>query len=385
MTYETVSQKPHFDVVMRGYERAQVDEYFSRLQRETSQLTANLRQERDFARNGSQQLVAERDNALRQLHAAQQELEKLRRTAAETTVELKSRDEVSLFGHRLNTILTTAEQEAKAAKAEAEEAASRIREEAEREAETVRTQAQQEADTLLTETRQEAETVRIQARQEADRLLADARRHAAEVTERANAEAERVTTSAHEEATTTLDAARREERETRTVLAELVRRREQVRRELTAIGAAIESLLDDGGTAPQLAQAPRIAIAERPQPSEASATEISATGISATGTPNTEAPNAEAPNAEISNAEISDTGTPNTGISDTGTPNTGISDTGISDTGISDTGTSSAGAPDTETSNTTVAMAVGAVRKPATKAEETTSPAPQTSPQPQRR
>ena len=92
----TILQRPHFDVAIRGYEKAQVDE---------------------------------RDAALQQLQAAQQELESLRsNTSGEQAVELAPpKDEISLFGDRLQTILTTAEQEANAATAEARDAADRTR------------------------------------------------------------------------------------------------------------------------------------------------------------------------------------------------------------------------------------------------------------------
>lgn len=256
MTHETVTQKPHFDLVRRGYEPGQVDGHVTKLRREIDQLTANLRQERDFARSGSQQLVAERDAAVRQLRATQEELDRLRGQFAETTVEITpQKDEISMFGERLQTILATAEHEANAAKTEAMQAADSMLGTARQEAQAMRAKAEQEAERLLADARREAETARTEARQEAESGLAEARRQAAQLTEEATAEADRVTGAAHKEAAAKLDAARRDESQVRANLAELVQRREQVRRELTQIGAALESLLGDDVVAAAVAAA----------------------------------------------------------------------------------------------------------------------------------
>ena len=273
-----VLQKPRFDVTRRGYERSQVDQHIAKLHLDVTKLMANLRQEREYARSGSQQLLAERDNALQQLQAVRAELQSLRASADEATVELRRRDEISLFGGRLQTILMTAEQEAEAARAEALELAQRVRSQAEQDAETLLSRARKEADTVLGQAMRESESLRAQARQETEELraqtrqeaeelqartrqeaeelqssteretgtlLAEAREQAARLTEEANAEAQRVTTSARQEAAAAMDAARREEGQVRASLAELAQRREQVHRELTGIRTTIETLLGE--------------------------------------------------------------------------------------------------------------------------------------------
>jgi DivIVA domain-containing protein len=194
-------QRPRFHVVRRGYEPDQVDQYLTRLDQEMNRLTANLRQEREIAHTGSQQLLTERDDALMRLAAVQAELNSLRGSRDATAGPVPAQNTISLFGERLQTILTTAEQEASAVKTEAQEQAGRI----------------------VTEAEQRAAALATEARQQADALLAQAR----------------------QEAVTALDTARREEREIRSVLADLMQRREQVLRHLTEIGSAIGSLLGE--------------------------------------------------------------------------------------------------------------------------------------------
>jgi len=323
------AQTPRFDVAMRGYERSQVDEHIARLSQELNRLNANLRQEREFARTGSQQLVIERDNALQQLTAVQDELADLRGFGDATVEPTPAKDEISLFGNRLQTILTSAEQEANAVKAEAQEAADLALEEASQQAETLvseanqqadalvsqarsqadtlrteatqeaeglRAEAKQESDTLRAEAKQETDTLRArtkretdtlraettrdtdtqlaQAEQEADTLLAEARQEATRLTTEATAEAERLVTAANQDATTTLDTARREDSKTRASLAELVQLREQVRRQLTDIGAAIGSLLGDHSAASPATEAKPSTNAGTPSAPEPASVEV---------------------------------------------------------------------------------------------------------------
>jgi cell division septum initiation protein DivIVA len=291
------TQRPQFDVALRGYERSQVDEHIGRLHQETGQLTAGLRQERDLALNRAQQAAIERDSVMEKLQALQNEVNRLR--AEPPTVEQPlQRDQVSLFGDRLQTILATAEQEASAVKSEAADAAARLRTEAADEAERTRSDADREAQTLLgqarseaertltaareestatltaarqeaettvteadararntvdtadalakktvTDARAEAESTLAAARAEAETTVTQARELAATVTAEATAQAEQITTTAENSATATVEAARREEAAVRDNLAELVRQRDRVRAELTDISAVIEKLL----------------------------------------------------------------------------------------------------------------------------------------------
>jgi DivIVA domain-containing protein len=220
-----------FDVVMRGYDRSQVDDHIARLHEEMRHLAAGLRQERDLALTRSHQLAAERDNALEHLYATQDELEALRNETAggqggggaQAQPAQQGQSEIALFGDRLQTILATAEQEASAARAEAKEVAQRARQEA----------------------KQQADSIVADAKRRADEMLAQAREQVAALTDRANKEAEQITAKANQQAASTLEAATRDEREARANMAKLVTRREQVRAELTKIGQAIHNLLNE--------------------------------------------------------------------------------------------------------------------------------------------
>jgi len=241
VTSSVILHKPHFDLSLRGYEKAQVDEHLARVSQEVTRLTTTLRQERDYARSGSQQLIAERDDALRQLRTAQQELAALR--GGGPGAQQPVRDDISLFGDRLQTILATAEQEASAAKAEALATSVQTSAEARRQAETLLAEAKQQATALLSRATDEAATLRADAEQEADAQLTRARTLAEELTGQAKAEAEQAVSAARREAAELLDEARRTDHQTRAQLTELVQRREQIRRELTGIRAAVEGLL----------------------------------------------------------------------------------------------------------------------------------------------
>jgi len=221
-----------FDVVMRGYDRSQVDEHIARLHEEMRHLAAGLRQERDLALTRSHQLAAERDNALEHLYATQDELEALRNESggaaqaaavAQPQAQQVKGDQIALFGDRLQTILATAEQEASAAKAEALEEALRARDEAKKEAESTLADAKRRADEMLAQAREKSESMLQQTRQQA----------------------EQITAKAHQQAASTLESVTRDERDAKANVAKLLTRREQVRSELSKISQAIQGLLTD--------------------------------------------------------------------------------------------------------------------------------------------
>jgi DivIVA domain-containing protein len=227
MTHDPVAgsailQKPQFDVAKRGYEKSQVDQYLARVGHDVARTAGTLREERDAARASAQQLMAERDDALRELRGAWQELATLRGASGDGMAAARpTRDEVSIFGERLQTILAAAEQEASAVRAETQQAAEQLRAEAEERAAAALAQATRESEALLARARDEAAETARQAQSQTLQLLEKARR----------------------EATETLDALRRETDQTRSDLEQLKRLQEQVRHELTGIGAAIEGLL----------------------------------------------------------------------------------------------------------------------------------------------
>ena len=239
MTHDPVAgsailQKPQFDISIRGYEKSQVDQYLARVSQDVARTAVTLREERDAARASSQQLMAERDDALRELRAARQELAALRGQELGGdgwAAGRGTRDEVSVFGERLQTILAAAEQEASAVRAEAQQAAGRLRAE-----------AGQRAEALVTDAEARAAAALAHATQESDALLARARDEAAETTRQAGAQAQQLAESAQREAAENLDALRREVDRTGSDLAQLQRLREQVLRELSTIQTALKTL-----------------------------------------------------------------------------------------------------------------------------------------------
>jgi DivIVA domain-containing protein len=256
MTFETQTDSSglpttQFDVVMRGYDRSQVDEHIARLHEEMRHLAAGLRQERDLALTRSHQLAAERDNALEHLYATQDELEALRNQKAAAPAAAHaaraSHEEISLFGDRLQTILATAEQEA-----------SQVRAEAESIAQNARAEAQRQADEILND-----------AKQRAQAMLADAREKAAQVTGQATRDAEQIAAKANQQAASTLDSIKRDERDTRASLAKLLQRREQVRADLTRLSETIQSLLAEEQSAQRSDNGQTGAPQEQPQEQQA--------------------------------------------------------------------------------------------------------------------
>ncbi|GAA4242520.1 hypothetical protein GCM10022254_75850 [Actinomadura meridiana] len=160
-----------FEIVMRGYNRRQVDDYIARFVHKNRELEARLARAHDDS-------------------------ERLRREMAELREARKpTGDDLS---DRLRQIINLAEDEAQDKVAQAEAKGAEIREDAEHESNRIIDDARSHADKNL-----------AQAQEKADNVLDSAERESASVLSAAKQEAEQTVTSARLEAERTLTASER--------------------------------------------------------------------------------------------------------------------------------------------------------------------------------
>ena len=212
---QETAESSGFDVVLRGYDRRQVDDYLDRV--EVALTDADERHAQDAQR------ITTLEQQVQQVHA---KLAQAERTAAGQP------EAASLLTGRLAEMLRLAEEEATAlrddARGEAErlvaaakqqatresseratdlnkrekvvaraaEAAEQATLQAQRDAEAVRTRAQSEAEAQRTSAEQEAKTVRGDARREADKLVEQARHDVQSLHDQARSEAAAMTADA---------------------------------------------------------------------------------------------------------------------------------------------------------------------------------------------
>lgn len=229
-----------FGIVMRGYDRRQVDDFVTRSRNQIRDLEERLARTLDEA----QQLRRELTDAKEQLAAGK-----------------PAHEEVS---ERLATILRLAEEEADQKRAAAEETVAQIRKEAEEDAQRIlgearelaeRTvaSAREQAEGIITSARQKAEEDMAAARQEAEQTLTSSREEADHTLSSAKERAERLLTDAEQRAGAINDgAARRLDALTETH-GEAVRRLGHIRDVLTdllskdathgTLGATVEAIL----------------------------------------------------------------------------------------------------------------------------------------------
>lgn len=176
-----------FDVVLRGYDRRQVEDYVERVE------VALADADRQHAEDGERLAVLE------------QELLALQRRVAEAEEAAAGLPEpASRIGERLATLLRLAEEEAEQIVAQAQEraaastsertadldrreaevagaatAAEQTRLEAQRDADALRTRAQQEVQALHADARRQADALAAEAKARADSAVAQAEQHAA--------------------------------------------------------------------------------------------------------------------------------------------------------------------------------------------------------------
>ncbi|MEU8106051.1 hypothetical protein AB0C18_20230 [Nonomuraea muscovyensis] len=198
--HESISalmQEDTFEVVMRGYNRRQVDEHMLR------------------ARNQIRDLEERLARALEQAEQGRLELAEARRRMVETPQNYED------LSPRLAQILRLGEEEAAAKREEAEAEAASVRDAAMSEADRVLTSARETADNILTSAQAEAERRVNEATAAAERMLAQAgadaeeklgsaRQEAEDTLRGASAEAERMVTVAQQESERLREAANAE-------------------------------------------------------------------------------------------------------------------------------------------------------------------------------
>lgn len=244
-----------FDVVLRGYDRRQVDDYLDRV--EVALHEADQRHADDGAR----------------VTAVETELAEMRSRLEAAEQRAAGRPEpASLVGQRIADMLALAEQETQATRAGAREEADRLvaqarehsmREHAERtgvleqrerevagaaaEADGLRLEAQRDAELLRDTAGREAEQLTASARQDADEVMRQAQESARALTAQAQQQAEHHRAEADEDVRRRHDAGRAEAAamtsEARRQVEDLSRHRDQIARQLAGVQEAVGAAL----------------------------------------------------------------------------------------------------------------------------------------------
>jgi len=250
------SEATGFDMVLRGYDRRQVDDYCDRV---------------DAAMHEADQRHAEDGE---RLQSFEQEVAQLRTRLEQAEKRAAGQPEpASLVGERLARMLALAEEEAAALRASAREDADRMhaeaREASEREHAARTAQLEQRerdiegaaaaADQIRLEAQRDAEVVRDSSRREADQLYQRARAAGEKLVEQANGEAEAVRASADEDSRRVHEASQAEAAqmtsEARRQVGELSRQRDGIAQQLQSLRDAVQAAVGPL-TAPSERQAP---------------------------------------------------------------------------------------------------------------------------------
>jgi hypothetical protein len=182
-----------FDVVVRGYNKRQVDEVVGRLRDQISGLEERLSVALDAA-----------ERARRELLQAQ---EVVRQSATKEPISPKpAHEQVS---ERLSQILRLAAEEADQSRAKAEDEIDQQRRRAEEESGSLVTSARAEAEHIVTSTRQTADRELASSREEARRLLDSAQTESKRTLSEAQTRAERLLAEAENRASAVNDVAGR--------------------------------------------------------------------------------------------------------------------------------------------------------------------------------
>lgn len=254
---------PEFDVVLRGYDRRQVDEYLDRLEADLA------------AAHTERATLGARSQALdKQLAEQDREVQAARRQLVET-----AQPTYAGLGARVHQLLSIAEQEAADIRAKAEAAAVQIRGQAEKDISHLR----ERADSILAEAKARAEAAerdhttaldarRQRAEREDTERLTAAQRQASELTDKAqqrlaeaDKRAEALSSSARSDAdrlvreaeehraklfATAKDDAEKNRAELMAEIAELQRRRDSAHAQLDQLRQALGGLPDATNTTP---------------------------------------------------------------------------------------------------------------------------------------
>ncbi|MFG2006541.1 DivIVA domain-containing protein [Spirillospora sp. NPDC048911] len=198
-----------FEIVMRGYNRRQVDEFIARSQNQIRELEARLARALD-------------------------DVERTRREMAEVREARKpTGDDLS---DRLRQIINLAEDEAKDKIAEAEAKGGQIRKEAESESKRIVEEARGHAEEDLAQAKQKADHVLASAKKESDSVLTAAKQEAEQTVTSARLEAERTLTASERRASVINEGAT-------TRLTQLTKNHTQALQRLTEISETLNRLL----------------------------------------------------------------------------------------------------------------------------------------------
>ncbi len=154
--------QPGFDIVLRGYDRGQVDRQLNWLEEQLGAADREMESSHEALRQARQEAADAKQQA--------------QRAAAELD---RGRPTFEALGKRIAQMLTLAEQEAEALLGAARSDVERTHKELGAEQAVMRRETQDQRRGA----EQEAATIVERARQEAQRVVTDARRHAAEVTQ----------------------------------------------------------------------------------------------------------------------------------------------------------------------------------------------------------
>ena len=193
-----------FEVVMRGYNRRQVDDYVTR------------------SRNQIRDLEERLARALDEVEQARREISEVRTQSAPAKPQ---HEEVS---ERMAQILALAEEEAAQKRTAADEEILRVRNEAEGESKRLVQEATDEADNIRSSAQAQAEQTVSAANTEADRLITGSKEQAERTVEEARSRAESLLSDAERRASTINDGASRRLESLTATHSEAIRRLTEV-------------------------------------------------------------------------------------------------------------------------------------------------------------
>ena len=193
-----------FEVVMRGYNRRQVDDYVTRSRNQIRDLEERLARALD-------------------------EVEQVRREVAEMrTQSAPAKPQHEELSERMAQILALAEEEAAQKRTSADEEILRVRNEAEEEAKRLVQEATDEADNIRSSAQAQAEQTVSAANTEADRLITGSKEQAERTVEEARGRAEALLGDAERRASTINDGASRRLESLTATHTEAIRRLNEV-------------------------------------------------------------------------------------------------------------------------------------------------------------
>jgi vacuolar-type H+-ATPase subunit H len=238
---------PDFAIVMRGYDRAQVDDYVSTMQRLL-----------DEARKRAQEAAEATARAGGEAAGSESTI----RLASEPTAEMRAVQpggipDFTPLGERIVALLRLAEEDAASRRQRGEQEAAELVAAAQREADELRTSAQGEVDEIRAaraNAKREAKAALDSAREQAEDLLQRTRRHAEDQAEaivtQAEADAQRLLEETRETSRVRLQESERRRQEQEAMTAAAEQRHRQVIEDLARLRSTLAANLGGGDEGP---------------------------------------------------------------------------------------------------------------------------------------